>query len=232
MVGDKLMISSHHTDRAAEFVTALKNKLSFTNRLTCAVCGESGSGKSELASEIARLSQLAGYPSAILQQDDYFVYPPLMNAEMRRVNINQVGRYEVKLDFLDSALRAYRRGETLLYKPLILFDENRIITEEMNVEDVRLLIAEGTYTGFLTFTDIKVFIDRDYRETRQSRLKRGREEQDVFLEEVLKKEHEIIRNQKFSTDWIVSSDFKTLLKSTIAVRQKPTDGDIPQGGTI
>ena len=113
------------------------------------VSGESGAGKSELAYEIYRLSERAGIRTEVLQQDDYFVFPPRTNHEMRRDNLEQVGPYEVKLDFLDSNLRSFKRGESPIYKPLVVYEEDRITCEELDVADLAVLVAEGTYTSLL-----------------------------------------------------------------------------------
>ena len=75
------------------------------DKFVITVAGESGAGKSELASEIARLFTEEGFNTGVLQLDDYFVFPPKTNHEMRRRNLEQVGPYEVKLDFLNSNLR-------------------------------------------------------------------------------------------------------------------------------
>ena len=53
MIGDKLVIEQHHTDRAVEICTLLRDRIA--EGFTITVAGESGSGKSELAWEIARL---------------------------------------------------------------------------------------------------------------------------------------------------------------------------------
>jgi uridine kinase len=77
---------------------------------------------------------------------------------MRRNNIEQVGPYEVKLDFLDSNLRSFKMGEQMIYKPLVYFEEDCMTTEEMAVGGLVALIAEGTYTSLLRFVDFRIFI--------------------------------------------------------------------------
>ena len=205
MRGDKLIIEQHHTDRAEEICDLIRDRIQ--DRSTLTVAGESGSGKSELASEIARILTEAGVPAGILQQDDYFVFPPKTNHEMRRLNPEQVGPYEVKLHFLDSNLRSFKRGESPIYKPLVYYDENRITTEEMDVHNLNVLIAEGTYTSLLTFADCRVFIDRDYHQTLSARKKRARDTFEPFLQEVLEREHQIISTHKEKADFLIASDF-------------------------
>jgi uridine kinase len=207
MIGDKLVIEQHHTDRAREICAHLAECIRTQERSVLVVAGESGSGKSELAFEISRLFNQQGIRADIIQQDDYFVFPPRTNHEMRRLNLEQVGPYEVKLDFLDSNLRSFKRGESPIYKPLVIYDENRITTEEMDVIGLSVLVAEGTYTSLLRYADCRAFIDRDYRHTLEARKRRARDKFEPFVVDVLEREHQIIAQHKRLADIIIRSDF-------------------------
>jgi uridine kinase len=209
LIGDKLIIEEHHTERAAELCELLSDQI--TGKFTVAVAGESGAGKSELAYEVFRLLNDRGLKAGVLQQDDYFVFPPRTNHEMRRRNLEQVGPYEVKLDFLDSNLRSFKRGESPIYKPLVIFDEDRVTTEELSVGELDVLIAEGTYTSLLRFADYRVFIDRDYLQTLDARKRRARDTFEPFVVEVLEREHQIISQHKALADAIVTPDFSRVL---------------------
>ncbi len=209
MIGDKLVIEKHHTDRAAEICALLKD--TFPERFVIAVAGVSGSGKSELASEIARLLTENGIKAGILQQDDYFVFPPKTNHEMRRRNLAQVGLYEVKLDFLDSNLRSFKRGESPIFKPLVIYDENRISTGEMDTSDLNTLVTEGTYTSLLQFADFRVFIHRDYHQTLEARKRRARDKWEPFIQDVLEREQQIISEHKALAQVVVTPDFDSII---------------------
>ena len=208
MIGDKLVIEAHHTDRATEICSFLQDRE--LDKFVVTVAGESGAGKSELAYEIARLLTDQGRKTGILQQDDYFVFPPKTNHQMRKQNIEQVGPYEVKLDFIDSNLRSFKRGENPIYKPLVIFDEDRITSEEMDTSDMVVLVAEGTYTSLLTFVDLRVFIDRDYHQTLEARKRRARDKFEPFMVDVLEREHQVITTHKALADVIVLSDFGSI----------------------
>jgi uridine kinase len=208
MIGDKLIIEQHHTDRAAEILVLVADRP--LDKFVITVAGESGAGKSELASEIARLLTEEGFKTGILQQDDYFVFPPKTNHEMRRRNLEQVGPYEVKLDFLNSNLRSFKRGESPIYKPLVIFDEDRITSEEMDTGDLQVLVAEGTYTSLLQFVDIRVFIDRDYHQTLEARKRRARDKWEPFVQDVLEQEHQIISQHKALADVVIPADFGSI----------------------
>lgn len=206
MIGDKLVIEPHHTERAIEICELLIPRIK--GRFTMTVAGESGAGKSEVAWEIARYLKDHGVPAGILQQDDYFVFPPKTNHEMRRINLAQVGLFEVKLDFLSSNLRSFKRDESPIYKPLVVFDEDRITDEELDVRDWQVLIAEGTYTSTLKFVDFRVFIDRDYHQTLKARKKRARDKFEPFVLEVLEVEHRIISKHKNLADAVIDETFR------------------------
>lgn len=207
MLGDELLIKEEHTDRAREICDVLDENYNNFDKLVVTVAGESGSGKSEVASEIARLRTDRGRKTGVLQQDDYFVFPPKTNHEMRRKNIDQVGLYEVKLDFLDSNLRSFKRNHSTIYKPLVDYDEDSIGTEVKEVGDLQTLVAEGTYTSTLKFADCRVFIDRDYHQTYENRVERGRDKFEPFVEDVLEREHKIISNHRRRADVIITTDY-------------------------
>jgi uridine kinase len=210
MIGDKLIIEEHHTQRAAEICDLLPGLIKPLRRFTLSVAGESGAGKSELAYEIYRQLNERGTSTEVLQQDDYFVFPPRTNHEMRRRNLEQVGPYEVKLDFLDSNLRSFKREESPIYKPLVIYDEDRITREELEVAGLAVLVAEGTYTSLLEFVDLRVFIDRDYRQTLEARKRRARDRWEPFIQDVLEREHQIISQHKALADLVISPDFGSI----------------------
>ena len=209
MLGDKLFIEPHHTGRAAEVCDLLADRIQ--DRYVITVAGESGAGKSELAYEIYRQWKKRGIRAEVLQQDDYFVFPPRTNHAMRRRNLEQVGPYEVKLDFLDSNLRSFKRGESPIFKPLVIYDEDRITWEEMDVGGLEILIAEGTYTSLLQFADFRIFIDRDYRQTLEARKRRARDKFEPFVVDVLEREHQIIAQHKARANAIIPADFDTVV---------------------
>ncbi len=210
MLGDELVIEEVHTERAREIVPVLKDRCGGNEKFVVTIAGESGSGKSELAAEIARLNEENGTSTGILQQDDYFVFPPKTNHEMRKKNIDQVGTYEVKLDFLDANLRSFKNGADSIYKPLVDYDADEITTEIKEVGEYEFLIAEGTYTTSLEFADFRIFIDRNYEQTYEDRKKRGRDKLEPFVEDVLEREHEIISSHKSRADLLITSDYQEI----------------------
>ncbi|MBD3305522.1 hypothetical protein GF339_04010 [candidate division KSB3 bacterium] len=211
MRGDKIVIEAHHRRAGNHIVDMLLSQITATKgKYTITVAGESGSGKSETATAIAEALEAQGLQSIILQQDDYYIYPPKTNDQTRRNDIRWVGTNEVKLDVLDQNLRDFLDGKDLLEKPLVIYDEDRITTETVPVDEAKVAIAEGTYTTLLNHVNTRVFINRNRLETRAHREKRGRsvEELDQFTEDVLKIEHEIIAPHRERADIIITNDYE------------------------
>ncbi|MBT8495895.1 MAG: hypothetical protein KJO07_22820 [Deltaproteobacteria bacterium] len=210
MKGDRLLIHPEHTARAADIVEQLADVLQ--DRAVITVAGESGAGKSELGTEIALALNTRDIPAAVIQQDDYFVFPPKTNHEMRRRNLEQVGLYEVKLGLLDGNLRSFKRGDNPIYKPVVDYDADSIAYVEVDFSDHRVLVVEGTYTTTLEFADWRVFIDRTFEQTRAHREARGRDSLEPFVESVLRTEHEIIASHRPLADFVVASDFQSVAR--------------------
>lgn len=209
MRGDKLIIEAGHIKAANRIAELLIPQITKDrDRIVITIAGQSGSGKSEIASVLYDILSKNNIKSTIFQQDDYFIYPPKTNAEMRRKDIKHVGMSEVHLALLDQNLKHIVEGKGEIVKPLVIFDADRITEETVKLDDIRVIIVEGTYTTILKNAHQHIFIDRTYIDTKEARKGRAREEQDEFLEKVLEIEHDIILSQKSRADIIVNSDFE------------------------
>ncbi len=214
MIGDKIVAKPYHIKAATEIFEALKEKVP-GSRTAITIAGESGSGKSEIASELAKCFETIGLKTKILQQDDYFYYPPKTNHSMREKDIKHVGTGEVKLELLDEHLHCFKHSpQNIIAKPLVIFDEDRITTEEMDPSVFTIVIAEGTYTTLLKNVDFKVFIDRNYNDTREDRIGRKRDVIDEFSNQILEIEHEIISKHKSLASFIVQKDYSVAISKT------------------
>jgi uridine kinase len=208
MKGDIILVEEHHRRAAEAIVERFGSAIEAApGRYTMTVAGESGSGKSETAQAIADVLTERGIGAAIYQQDDYFVHPPKSNDRTRRDDINWVGSNEVRLDLLDEHMQAALDGADEVRKPLVIYEEDRIDEEVKNLRDAKVVIAEGTYTSLLENVNTRVFIARNRLETMEHRMKRGREEFDPFIEEVLKIEHGIISKHRERADVVITRDY-------------------------
>ena len=208
MIGDVLIIKDYHRKAAGGvFDIAWKEISESAEPWVLTVAGESGSGKSEVAAVLAEKLSEKGLKTFIFQQDDYFIYPPKSNAQKRVEDIAHVGVGEVRLDVLDANLADFIVGREEITKPLVIFEEDRVTEEKVSLAGYRVAIAEGTYTTLLENVRTHVFIDRTYHETKKARLERAREEQDGFLEKILKIEHDIISKHKAKAHIIIDNNY-------------------------
>jgi len=208
MKGDILIIKDHHRKAGRAVVGALLNDIEASQgHYFISVAGESGAGKSEIAAAIAEVLNEKDVSTYIFQQDDFFVFPPKTNANKRLEDISWVGTQEVKLELLDEILIAIKNDVTEFEKPLVIFDDDKITEERIKLDNIKVVIVEGTYTTLLENIDCHVFIDRNINDTRDSRKERAREAQDDFLEKVLMIEHKIISSNKARANIIINKDF-------------------------
>lgn len=208
MKGDIILVEEEHRTAAGTIIDRLIGEIEDKDRrFTMTVAGESGSGKSETGKALAETLDDRGVIAVVLQQDDYYVLPPRFNDAARRANFDWVGTTEVRLDLLDRHLEAAQDGAASITKPLVIYAENRIDEETISLEGVDVVIAEGVYTSLCEHVDRRVFIARNRLETMEHRMKRGREEFDPFIEQVLTTEHEIISRHRALADVVITRDY-------------------------
>ncbi len=213
MIGDKLLINDYHRQAAKTIYNRVKPLLEqSTNPVAVTVAGESGSGKSETAAVLAALCESAGYQPQILQQDDYFILPPKSNHQKRLTDLDWVGPGEVKLDLIEEQVGQIKLKKlSSLTKPLVNYELNMITDETIKIDNIKIVIIEGTYTTLIKNADLRAFIDRTYRQTKKARLARSRDPLTAFLEKVLAIEHRIISAHKSKADLIIAAPQDDLL---------------------
>ena len=208
MKGDVVLVQEYHRRASATIAERLAAEVrGRRRRTTISIAGESGSGKSEMGQALVEALAVLGIPGVVLGQDDYFLLPPKSNDRARRADISRVGPQEVRLDLLDEQLAAARSGASELCKPLVAYADNAIEEETISLRGARLVVVEGTYTTLLHNVDTRVFIARNRLDTMEARVRRAREPEDPFIEEVLKIEHAIISAHRSRADVVVSRDY-------------------------
>jgi uridine kinase len=215
MKGDKLILQEYHKRAAGEIVLHLNQYIKQKEtRYVITVAGESGSGKSETGKAIADELVKFGIKSVLLGQDDYFILPPKTNDSKRREDPEWLGPHvEVRLDVLEQNLLNAIQGKREIVKPIVDYDSNTIDEETINMDGIKVLIAEGTYTSLLKHVDTRVFICRNWLDTlehRQNRM-RGNEVGDQFIEHVLSIEHKIIAGHKQLADILITKDYAVII---------------------
>ena len=116
---------------------------------------------------------------------------------------------EVRLDLLEQHLLEAIDGASTITKPLVDYDADSIEEETIDLRDVDVVVAEGTYTSLLKHVDTRVFIARNRLDTLEHRQKRnrGNEVGDPFIENVLKVEHKIIAGHRQLADFVITRDY-------------------------
>ena len=209
MIGDQTDIKKEYLILANEVWDQIEKKIDTkAAQLVIAIGGESGSGKTILASALKITGEERNKNAAVLHQDDYFKLPPETNHNARLQDINAVGKDEVHLDLMQEHTASFKNGVSSIIKPLVDYKKNSFIEESINFEEVEILILEGTYVLGLHQINCKIFIDRNFLQTKKNRMARNRDHQDEFVEKVLSIEHEIIKKYKGEADIIVDDQYK------------------------
>lgn len=208
MKGDIILVEEEHRYAAGKIIDRLFDEISNTDqRFTMTVAGESGSGKSEMGQALADALAERSVTAIVFQQDDYYVLPPRSNDAARRANFCWVGTTEVRLGLLDEHLAAARDGAASIVKPLVVYADNLITEETISLVGADVVIAEGVYTSLCENVDRRIFIARNRLETMEARVRRGREDFDPFIEDVLQREHEIISQHRDRADVVITREY-------------------------
>lgn len=204
MIGDKLVITDYHRQGAAKIFDAVSAALAEAKLpYVVTIAGESGSGKSEVAAVFAELCNANGFEALMLQQDDYFFYPPKTNHNKRLADLSWVGMQEVNLPLIEEQVEKIKGGSSSLTKPLVNYEADQIGQETVSVKGLKVVVVEGTYTTTVANADFRAFINRNYRQTKKARLARSRDPLTGFLEKVLAIEHEIISAHKLKANLVI-----------------------------
>ena len=212
MKGDIILLSEKHIHAAGIIVSQIAEKVKTKpSRFVITVAGESGSGKSETGLAIANELEKLEIKSILLGQDDYFFFPPKSNTAKRREDPDWLGPHvEVNFDVLEQNLIDAISGSSQIIKPQVDYNADKIESETISLDGVKVIIAEGTYTSLLKHVDTKVFIARNWLKTLEDRKKRnrGNEVNDPFTENILATEHKIIAGHKQLADFVINDDFE------------------------
>lgn len=176
-------------------------------RRVIGVAGESGSGKSVTAEQLARACNGVGLQTMVLNQDNYFFLPPRTNHEHRIESLDNVGPHEVNMALIATHIAAFRARENDVVAPLVDYPGNRFVTQTLDFANTDLLIVEGTYVLQLADLDVRIFLEATHEDTEERRRARNRDIDAPIVAQVLAIEHEIIARQSSGADIVVGADF-------------------------
>lgn len=207
---DSITASPNYTALAQSLVAKLSATLPLPRaaRTVIAIAGESGSGKSVTAAGLSRALTAAGFPTGVLNQDDYFIRPPRTNHEYRLLDLRHVGPHEVNLELLQSHVEAFREGRPAVTGPCVDYPSNRFVDQLHDFSPLVALIVEGTYVFRLHDVDVRIFLEATHEDTRERRRIRNRDIDAPVIDEILAIEHRLIAAQAPLADIIIDRDFQ------------------------
>ena len=208
MIGDVINLEEKHLTTAENIYRIIKQNDNHTEKWAVGICGESGSGKSVTAFALKKVLEENRIKSLVIQMDDYFKLPPKTNHENRQESFDNVGIHEVQLELIEKNIKDFKKGSSSIEKPLVHYQNNSVSQEIVDIADVQVLIIEGTYILSIEDFDFSIFIDRNYKDTHENRMKRNRDEQSDFVEKVLDIEHQIIRQFKHKADIVLGKNYQ------------------------
>ncbi len=177
-------------------------------RLVIGVAGESGSGKSTAAAQLAETLNARGIATAFINQDNYFIRPPRTNHEFRLQDLGAVGPHEVQLALIDEHIAAFRTGRTDVRAPLVNYPANRFDEETRDFSPLQVLVVEGTYVLMLEGLDVRVFLEATHTDTHERRMARNRDIWEPIIDTILDIEHRLIAPQADRAHWLIDRDFR------------------------
>ena len=208
MLGDVLLIEEKHHKAADQILEHLKNVKE--SKYIVAIGGESGSGKSELAHVIAKKLKKTGDLAKINHVDNYYKVSPEERTTWRQEHgFESIGLNEYDWDLINENIDDFLNDQKTTM-PCIDLLTDQIDQLTTDYKGIRFLIIEGLY-AVKANADMRVFIDLTYHETKQAQLIRGKEPQNEFRLNVLKREHDVVQSLRPLADWIVTKDYEVTI---------------------
>lgn len=199
--------ASRHRDIARELLPHLLPRLDAERRMVIGIAGESGSGKSVTAADLAQALETCARPTVILHLDNYFVLPPRTNHEHRVSDLANVGPHEVDLARLAGDITAFREGSAGVRAPMVDYPGNRFTEEVISYLGAQVLIVEGTYALQLEDLDVRIFLDATHEDTSARRRERNRDIDAPIMVDILTIEHAIVAPMRARADFVIDRHF-------------------------
>ncbi len=214
MLEDVLLITEKHQNAAAKIVDIVLDEDKVKpkkKKMIIAISGESGSGKSELAHEVAKLlNKKHGIVAKTLHTDNFYnTLPKKRRAWREKKGIEKVVGYKEYLwDEIKLVIKAFKKGK-MVFMPCV-----DLITEQVDVlgtdfRDVDMLVVDGLYAIKEKKVDLRFYINLTYLQTKTKHTKdiRGKEVMDEGRWATLEQEHKMVSSLKPTADYLVTPEF-------------------------
>jgi len=208
MLGDVLLITDNHKKAAEQLISHL-DKLP-GNKIVLAIGGESGSGKTEIAHEVAIILKSRNTPAKVMHIDNYYLTSPTERTSWRKEHgLESIGFTEYDWNGINRNINEFRENAEQVTMPCIdlLTDQEDLLSTSF--KGLKYLVIEGLY-AIQAEADLKVLIDLTYHETIKAQFERGKEEPNEYRWQVLQREHEVIQSIRSRADLLVSKDYLIL----------------------
>ena len=205
MLHDVLLITDKHKKAAEQIVEQINTMEG--QKIVIAIGGESGSGKSELGHEVARLLKAQNTPAKVMHIDNYYKTSPQERNPWRKAHgVKNIGYTEYNWDFINRNLEEFCEDAAVAVMPCVdlLTDQEDFITTSFH--GLRYMVVEGLYAVKIE-ADLRVLIDLTYHETKKAQLVRGKETMDEWRLQVLEQEHQVVQSLRPLADLIVTPEF-------------------------
>jgi uridine kinase len=205
MIGDVLLITKDHQEAALSILSHLDQIAG--EKIVLAIGGESGSGKTEIAHEVARNLKLRKTPAKVMHIDNYYLTSPSERTPWRKEHgLESIGFTEYNWDAINHNLKEFHQDQDQVSMPCIdlLTDQEDILTTSF--QGIKYLIIEGLY-AIQADADLKVLIDLTYHETKKAQFERGKEPTNEYRWQVLQREHEVVQSLRSEADLFVTKSF-------------------------
>lgn len=205
MLHDVLLITDKHKKAAEQIVEQINTMEG--QKIVIAIGGESGSGKSELGHEVARLLKGQNTPAKVMHIDNYYKTSPQERNPWRKAHgVENIGYTEYNWDFINRNLEEFCEDAAVAVMPCVdlLTDQEDFITTSFH--GLRYMVVEGLYAVKIE-ADLRVLIDLTYHETKKAQLVRGKETMDEWRLQVLEQEHQVVQSLRPLANLIVTPEF-------------------------
>jgi uridine kinase len=209
MLGDILLIEDKHRKAGEAIIQKILERKK--DKFIIAISGESGSGKSELAHVIAKGLRKHGIMAKPIHIDNYYRIHPLERTEWRKKNgiENVVGYGEYDWDTIHRNIDDFKnnRKSTMPCVDLVTEQIDQLTTDFKGID---MLVIDGLYAIKTEGTDLRVFLELTYHETKKAQVVRGKEPQNEYRMAVLEQEHRMVQALKPKADILISKEYEVL----------------------
>jgi len=206
MLGDVLLLEEKHKN-AAKLIISEILKIHKEKIIVC-VSGESGSGKSELSHCIGKdLVKIHKIPTKILHSDNYYKIHPHIRNQWRMDNgIENVGLNEIDWQKLNNNISDFLNSK-VSKMPCIDLVPDEIDELVTDFAKYKILIVDGLYAINVHCSDINIYIDLTYHETKKAQSARGKENSDELRWKILEQEHKTVLSLRPKTNIFINKDY-------------------------